>query len=86
MPRGVAHDYGQDHHAEARDEGVPEQQAERREHDEQHQDLAELHPDVKRQEREQEVRTSELEVLLEGEGEAEPVHETEGAGDEPAPA
>src|SRR6516162_2651500 len=64
---------------------APEQQSERRNEDAQNGELANLDPDVEREQRHQQIRAGELELLLEDVGEAETVHEPEQPGDDPAP-
>jgi len=63
---------------------VAEQQAERRHHDHQHQQLAELDADVEREQRGEQVRAGELHRVLQAEREAEPVHEAEQERDQPS--
>ena len=61
-----------------------EQEIEQRHEDHEHEKLAELDADIEREQRRQEMRSGELQRVLEHEGEAEPVHEPEREGYDPA--
>ena len=52
--------------------------------DHEHEKLAELDADIEREQRRQQMRAGELQRVLEHEREAEPVHEAEQEGDDPA--
>ena len=65
---------------------APEEQGKRRNEDAQNGKLADLDPDVKREQRYQQVRPGELQLLLEDVGKAKAVDEAEEPGNDPAPA
>src|SRR5271169_4829637 len=65
---------------------APEEQGQRRNEDAQNGELADLDPDIEREQRYQQVRSGELQLLSEDVGEAEAVDEAEEPGNDPAPA
>src|SRR5260370_41151604 len=65
---------------------APEEHGQRGNEDAQNSEMADLDPDVEREQRYQKVRPGELQLLLEDVGEAEAVDEAEEPGNDPAPA
>src|SRR5580704_14398890 len=85
MPSRMGDDRGYHDDPHASGHCTAEQQGKRRNEDAQNGELADLDPDVEREQRYQQVRPGELQLLLEDVGEAEAMDEAEEPGNDPAP-